>query len=175
MIQYNQIEFSVYKPHTPVYYVTCHSSWGNILLLTTEEGICGIHFLEKPLRYYLQLAEQRFNISLTHIPTQARDEWKYEVRSSTVLSLVVQGTVFQQRVWKALCSIPIGITCSYQMLAIRLGCLQSIRAVANAIAQNFIACLIPCHRIIRKNGQIGGYRWGVVRKKALLAYEKTFL
>src|SRR3569623_860641 len=148
------------------------SLFGEALLLTTEEGVCGFHFLDKPMNYYLQLAEQKLNVSPEYAPPQVQDRWKHICLSSAALSLVVQGTIFQRAVWKALCSIPVGTTCSYQALSAKLGSAQSARAVANAVAQNFIAWLIPCHRAIRQDGQIGGYRWGVSRKAMLLEHEK---
>jgi len=87
------------------------------------------------------------------------------------LELDVHGTPFQRRVWDALCAIPVGRTVTYAALARRIGEPESVRAVANACAANAIALAIPCHRVIRSNGTLSGYRWGVERKRALLARE----
>lgn len=87
------------------------------------------------------------------------------------LPLDVRGTAFQQRVWSALRRIPAGRTVSYADIARRIGAPQSVRAVAGAVAANPIAVAIPCHRVIRTDGSLSGYRWGVERKKALLERE----
>jgi AraC family transcriptional regulator of adaptative response/methylated-DNA-[protein]-cysteine methyltransferase len=87
------------------------------------------------------------------------------------LPLDVRGTVFQQRVWQALRAIPSGATASYTDIAARLGTPQAVRAVAQACASNRLAVAIPCHRVVRKDGALSGYRWGVERKRALLERE----
>jgi O-6-methylguanine DNA methyltransferase len=87
------------------------------------------------------------------------------------LELDIYGTPFQRRVWDALCGIPAGRTVTYAALASRIGEPGSARAVANACAANAIALAIPCHRVIRSDGTLSGYRWGVERKRALLARE----
>lgn len=91
--------------------------------------------------------------------------------SKYTLSLFLKGTNFQLKVWEALLRIPPGLVCSYQDLAIQIGKPTAARAVANAIGANPIAYLIPCHRVLRKSGLVGGYRWNPVRKKAILAWE----
>lgn len=83
----------------------------------------------------------------------------------------LQGTAFQQQVWQALREIPSGSTLSYGELAQRIGAPKAIRAVANACAANKLAVLIPCHRVVGKNGQLTGYRWGIKRKAELLRRE----
>ncbi len=87
--------------------------------------------------------------------------------------LDIKGTVFQRQVWTRLCDIPCGETISYEELACRLGMPKAFRAVANACARNELAIIIPCHRVVRKNGFISGYRWGVKRKQILLQREQT--
>lgn len=87
------------------------------------------------------------------------------------LPLDVRGTAFQQRVWQALRDIPPGQTVSYTQLADRIGSPTSVRAVARACAANTLAVAIPCHRVVRLNGELSGYRWGVARKQTLLARE----
>jgi AraC family transcriptional regulator of adaptative response/methylated-DNA-[protein]-cysteine methyltransferase len=83
----------------------------------------------------------------------------------------VPGTNFQIKVWEALLRIPPGSVVSYEDIARRIRAPRAVRAVANAVAHNPVAWLIPCHRVIRKSGALGGYRWGETRKKALLAWE----
>jgi AraC family transcriptional regulator of adaptative response/methylated-DNA-[protein]-cysteine methyltransferase len=87
------------------------------------------------------------------------------------LPLDVRGTAFQQRVWQALREIPAGRTVSYAELALRIGAPKSVRAVAQACGANVLAVAIPCHRVVRNDGGVSGYRWGVERKRALLARE----
>ena len=89
------------------------------------------------------------------------------------LPLDIRGTAFQQRVWQALRDIPAGATASYRDIAKRIGAPKAVRAVAQACAANAIAVAIPCHRVVRTDGSISGYRWGVARKRALLAREKA--
>jgi AraC family transcriptional regulator of adaptative response/methylated-DNA-[protein]-cysteine methyltransferase len=92
-------------------------------------------------------------------------------RTGLDLPLDVQGTAFQHRVWKALCAIPAGKTATYAEIARRIGKPDAVRAVAGACAANKIAVAIPCHRVVRTDGSLSGYRWGVGRKRALLDRE----
>ena len=87
------------------------------------------------------------------------------------LPLDVRGTAFQQRVWQALREIPAGSTASYSDIAQRIGSPNAVRAVAGACAANALAVAIPCHRVVRTDGALSGYRWGVERKRALLERE----
>jgi AraC family transcriptional regulator, regulatory protein of adaptative response / methylated-DNA-[protein]-cysteine methyltransferase len=89
------------------------------------------------------------------------------------LPLDVRGTAFQQRVWQALREIPSGSTASYAEIARRIGQPKAVRAVAQACASNGIAVAIPCHRVVRTDGALSGYRWGVERKRALLDRERA--
>jgi AraC family transcriptional regulator, regulatory protein of adaptative response / methylated-DNA-[protein]-cysteine methyltransferase len=92
-------------------------------------------------------------------------------RRGLELPLDVRGTAFQQRVWQALRDIPAGKTVSYTELARRIGSPKSVRAVAQACGANALAVAIPCHRVVRNDGALSGYRWGVKRKRALLDRE----
>jgi AraC family transcriptional regulator of adaptative response/methylated-DNA-[protein]-cysteine methyltransferase len=87
------------------------------------------------------------------------------------LPLDIQGTAFQQRVWNALQRIPVGSTASYADIAKQLGMPKSVRAIAQACAANSIAVAIPCHRVVKSDGKLSGYRWGVERKRTLLERE----
>ena len=87
------------------------------------------------------------------------------------LPLDIRGTAFQQRVWQALRQVPAGRTASYTEIANAIGSPKSVRAVAQACAANALAVAIPCHRIVRNDGGLSGYRWGVERKRALLEKE----
>lgn len=94
-----------------------------------------------------------------------------EIQLSTDLQCLLVGTPLQYNVWKALLEIPLGTTWSYQQLAAHIGKPKAVRAVANAVGANPISPLIPCHRIIRNNGHIGGYYWGTQAKRKLLKGE----
>jgi AraC family transcriptional regulator of adaptative response/methylated-DNA-[protein]-cysteine methyltransferase len=83
----------------------------------------------------------------------------------------IRATAFQWRVWQALQKIPRGSTRSYSDIAAAIGAPRSVRAVANACARNRLAVVVPCHRVIREDGSLGGYRWGIARKQDLLARE----
>jgi AraC family transcriptional regulator of adaptative response/methylated-DNA-[protein]-cysteine methyltransferase len=87
------------------------------------------------------------------------------------LPLDIRGTAFQQRVWRALRDIPSGSVASYAEIAARIGAPKSMRAVAQACGANSLAVAIPCHRVVRSNGSLSGYRWGVERKRVLLERE----
>ena len=89
------------------------------------------------------------------------------------LPLDVRGTAFQQRVWQALRQVPAGKTVTYAEIARRIGAASGVRAVAQACAANAIAVAIPCHRVIRTDGSLSGYRWGVERKRSLLERERA--
>jgi AraC family transcriptional regulator of adaptative response/methylated-DNA-[protein]-cysteine methyltransferase len=88
------------------------------------------------------------------------------------LPLDLRGTAFQERVWQALRTIPAGTTASYAEIAQRIGSPKAVRAVAQACAANALAVAIPCHRVVRSDGNLSGYRWGVERKRQLLERER---
>jgi AraC family transcriptional regulator of adaptative response/methylated-DNA-[protein]-cysteine methyltransferase len=94
-------------------------------------------------------------------------------RTGLDLPFDLRGTVFQRRVWEALREVPIGTTSSYSEIAKRIGAPKSVRAVARAIASNRLAVVVPCHRVLCRDGSISGYRWGVERKMSLLEKEQV--
>lgn len=103
------------------------------------------------------------------------DEYFAGERKEFSLGIELDGTDFQRYVWQELMKIPYGTTVAYSQLAQKLGTIQAVRAVANAVAANKLAILIPCHRVIGKNGNLTGYRWGMERKKQLLELESMIL
>ena len=168
----NCFTFQTYKENTSVYYHCYNHSLGAMVLFTTKEGICGLHFLVEPLNNHLAIAEKKLRSPLysnKHVTTYW---WTQLIGKEKNIPLLLAGTLFQKKVWKTLCTIPIGSTTTYQAIATQLTIPQSTRAVANSIAKNNIAWLIPCHRVIRKDRKLGGYRWGESIKKRLLAYEQ---
>jgi AraC family transcriptional regulator of adaptative response/methylated-DNA-[protein]-cysteine methyltransferase len=154
-------------------------SLGTILVAASEKGICAISLGSDP-QQLLQEFQDRF-ANATLIPGgKAFDAWVARVLAfveapgvGLSLPLDIRGTAFQQRVWQALTEIPVGTTISYSELAERIGSPKSVRAVARACATNSIALAIPCHRVVRSDGALSGYRWGVERKRTLLEREQN--
>jgi AraC family transcriptional regulator of adaptative response/methylated-DNA-[protein]-cysteine methyltransferase len=152
-------------------------SLGAILVAATAKGICAILIGEDPDRLVRDLQDRFPQAELVGAEpgferTVAQVVGLVEApRIGLDLPLDVRGTAFQQRVWEALRRIPPGQTVSYAELAERVGLPAGARAVAGACAANPVAVAIPCHRVVRNDGSISGYRWGVERKRALLERE----
>ena len=149
---------------------------GKMLLAATERGICSIclgdseEILERELRSEYPKAEtiradRELDAAVKKLLAML------EGRSAASLPLDIQATAFQRRVWEALQSIPRGATKSYREIAVELGHPQAARAVARACATNPVAIAIPCHRVVREDGKLAGYRWGAERKRKLLDLE----
>jgi AraC family transcriptional regulator of adaptative response/methylated-DNA-[protein]-cysteine methyltransferase len=100
-------------------------------------------------------------------------EFLEEPKAALALPLDLRGTAFQRRVWEALTRIPFGETRTYGQMAEAIGAPRAVRAVARACAQNHVSLAVPCHRVVGKDGDLTGYRWGVPRKRALLAKERA--
>lgn len=150
---------------------------GSILVAATDQGVCAILLGDDPESLVHEL-QDRFPLAELIGGDAAFEQWMAQVVgfvehpvSGFHLPLDVRGTAFQQRVWHALRKIPPGSTVSYTELARRIGSPQSVRAVAHACAANPLAVAIPCHRVVRTDGALAGYRWGVERKRALLQRE----
>jgi AraC family transcriptional regulator of adaptative response/methylated-DNA-[protein]-cysteine methyltransferase len=153
----------------------CFLGW--VLIAATEQGICALEFADEPgvldERLRARFSEAEFVES-----DPAFREWSAQIlahlespRDDLDLPLDVWGTAFQRRVWTALREIPPGSTASYGEVAARLGNPKAARAVARACATNPVSVAIPCHRVIRSDGGLGGYRWGLERKRKLLERE----
>lgn len=154
-------------------------SLGSILVAATPKGVCAILLGDDPNALVREL-EDRFPGASLEPGDAAFDDWVAKVvglvESPEVgleLPLDVRGTAFQQRVWRALREIPLGSTATYAEIAARIGAASSARAVARACAANGLAVAIPCHRVVRTDGDLSGYRWGVERKRALLERERA--
>jgi AraC family transcriptional regulator of adaptative response/methylated-DNA-[protein]-cysteine methyltransferase len=155
------------------------SPFGECLIAVTARGVCHLGFLP-PEDRRAALAELAAEWPRAHIEEApcvtaplARRLFARGNGHSPGIDLHVRGTNFQIKVWEALLRIPPGGVVSYEELAQHIHAPRAVRAVANAVAHNPVACLIPCHRVIRKSGALGGYRWGETRKKILLAWEAT--
>lgn len=155
------------------------SALGLLLVAATEKGVCCIEFGDTRKALKQNLRERFLAATLTEDEADLK-RWVAEIATfvrtpsrGLKLPLDIQGTAFQQRVWKALQAIPLGQTASYQEVAVAIGKPTAQRAVAQACGANKLALAIPCHRVVRNNGELGGYRWGVNRKEHLLEHEKS--
>lgn len=150
---------------------------GSIVVAQSARGVCAILLGDDPNRLVEDLQDQ------FHSATLIGGDADFERLMAEVVGFIeapklglklpldLQGTAFQQRVWQALAQIPPGTTASYAQIAQRIGLPSASRAVALACAANHIAVAIPCHRVVRSDGALSGYRWGVERKRALLTRE----
>ncbi|MEC5344312.1 bifunctional DNA-binding transcriptional regulator/O6-methylguanine-DNA methyltransferase Ada [Brenneria populi] len=152
-------------------------SVGDILVAESERGICAILLGDDPQQLVNELQEMFANARLLGGDAAFEQRMAQVVgfveapKIGLALPLDIRGTLFQQRVWQALRDIPVGETASYGAIAAGIGLPAASRAVAGACAANRLAVAIPCHRVVRQDGSPSGYRWGVERKKALLAKE----
>ena len=160
-------------------YAVVPSYLGWVLVAVTGRGICRIDFGDDP-----EILEMRLAANFPRAEIQADDPVITSIIAQTIafleapgkgleLPLDIQGTAFQQRVWSALQQIQPGTTASYAEIAAQIGNPKAARAVAQACAANKLAVAIPCHRVVRGDGGLGGYRWGTQRKRALLDREAS--
>lgn len=160
-------------------YTCTDSPLGRMLIAATERGLCAIQFadsdgeLEQGLKHEFPFANRRRD-------DHAIESWKQDLlcqmqgqKLNSSLPLDIQATAFQRRVWSYLQSIPFGATRSYGQVAEAIGQPKATRAVARACATNPVAVAIPCHRVVREDGDLGGYRWGIERKETLLELERA--
>lgn len=153
-------------------------SLGAILVAATARGVCALWLGDDPDALVRELQDRFCSAHLVGGDPEFEHWMALAVASvespcmGQDLPLDVRGTAFQQRTWQTLRTIPFGATASYAEVAARLGMPRATRAVANACGANPVAVVIPCHRVVRRDGAPGGYRWGVARKQALLAREQ---
>jgi AraC family transcriptional regulator of adaptative response/methylated-DNA-[protein]-cysteine methyltransferase len=162
-------------------YALGRSSLGWVLVARSVAGICAILIGDDPKKLVDQLRDHFGGSPLGEDETGLRDALRAVVALAEEpwrglgLPLDIKGTAFQRRVWRAVSEIPPGETVSYAEIARRIGEPKALRAVAGACAANILALAIPCHRVLRRNGSLSGYRWGLARKRALLAHEARAL
>lgn len=162
---------------TKIYFALGICSMGDILVAQSEKGICAILLGDDANRLLQDLQDKFPQAELIGNNTE------FEQLVSQVVGFVeapeiglnlpldIRGTAFQQRVWQALRDIPVGTKVSYSDIAQQIGSPKAVRAVAGACAANMLAVAIPCHRVVRNDGALSGYRWGIERKQALLNKE----
>ena len=162
-----------------IHFAVGECSLGSLLVARSEKGVCAILLGDSPEALVRDL-QDRF----PHARLIGGDAQFEKLVAKVVgfveapaigleLPLDVRGTAFQHRVWQALREIPVGSTASYADIAKRIGAPKSVRAVAQACGANALAVAIPCHRVVRSDGGLSGYRWGVERKRNLLTKEAT--
>jgi AraC family transcriptional regulator of adaptative response/methylated-DNA-[protein]-cysteine methyltransferase len=150
--------------------------FGECLVAITERGICSMSFLEDNADVFLaelQSNWQHAGIKRNQAGTQKVVENMFNTNAKNTIKLLVKGTTFQLKVWEALLKIPFGSLVSYQTIANGIDSPNAMRAVGSAVGANPVAYLIPCHRVIRQEAIIGQYRWGSLRKTALIGWEKA--
>jgi AraC family transcriptional regulator of adaptative response/methylated-DNA-[protein]-cysteine methyltransferase len=158
-------------------FATAESSIGWVLVATTDRGICSIALGDSAEGLVKGLIERFPKAELAGEDGLFAEQLRRVValveapRIGLDLPLDIRGTAFQRQVWEALRAIPLGSTVTYADVAKSIGRPSSVRAVANACGSNELAVVIPCHRVVRTDGGLGGYRWGIERKQALLEGE----
>jgi AraC family transcriptional regulator of adaptative response/methylated-DNA-[protein]-cysteine methyltransferase len=152
--------------------------FGSCLIAVTERGICSINFAGEDTAASLVVLQndwENADIKNNQKRTKEYTELIFDASAAKNLRLLVRGTKFQIKVWEALLKIPFGSVTNYQTIADIIKEPTAVRAVASAIGNNPIAYVIPCHRVIRREGLVGQYHWGSARKAAIIGWEKSQL
>lgn len=163
---------------TAIEYACTETDFANILVARTEQGVCTVTLgdtaaeLIADLQQRLPKAQLIKNAQALAPILENITDFLAAPQTPLDFALDIQGSDFQKSVWAVLQTIPVGETLSYSELAQRLDKPTAVRAVANACGANPLALVIPCHRVLRSDGGLSGYRWGVERKRALLAKEQ---
>ena len=148
--------------------------FGEALIGFTDKGICYLGFIDdNKTEIFNRFNELWENANLVHNEIAANEYLENIFVKNKKYNLFVKGTNLQVNVWKALLNLPNGIVATYQDIANYLDKPKAVRAIASAIGRNHVGYLIPCHRVIAKSGAMSGYRWGIERKKILIAYESV--
>jgi AraC family transcriptional regulator, regulatory protein of adaptative response / methylated-DNA-[protein]-cysteine methyltransferase len=174
-------EYKKGAPGMNMEYSITKTTLGHVLVAATERGISAIYLGENDKRLVSELRAEYPKAELKQ-NSESHGDWMKEIckridgaTPSVELPLDVQATAFQRRVWNELQKIPLGTTRTYTQVAHALGKPKSVRAVARACATNPVSIVVPCHRVIRADGQLAGYRWGLKRKQELLEREGSQL
>lgn len=172
-------EYRAGAPQLEIRFAVGGCSLGQVLVAASDRGVCAILLGDSPTVLASDLAARFPRARLLEGGTD------FQAQLQSVITLVerpaggldlpldVRGTAFQERVWQALRAVPAGVTTNYTELAQAIGAPRAVRAVAGACAANPLAIAIPCHRVLRSDGNLSGYRWGVDRKRELLAREQA--
>jgi len=161
-----------------IHYGFHHGPFGRfILAVTSEQRICALEFVEGEEEAVAALKHQWNQSSIFYDPefTETYAGHLFDFKRSSSFNLLVKGTPFQLKVWEALLKIPFGSLVSYQAVSEHVNNPRGLQATGGAIGRNPVAYLIPCHRVVRKTGEINGYKWGLDRKSALIGWEAAHL
>lgn len=172
-------EFKAQGEGLQIRYGVHDTPFGKSLIATTARGICNLHFLgpHQDAEEVLRLDWRKAEIIRDPKATQEISDHIFNptFSNSKPLRLFVKGTNFQVQIWRSLLRIPFGGMTTYQTVAEMIGRPTATRAVGNAVGNNPVAYLIPCHRVIRESGGLGGYHWGIERKTAILSWEASHI
>ena len=177
-------EFKTGGAGLQIWYGIHETMFGDCLIATTARGVCNLYFLDgmdnqaaalllreewakAEIIYDRQITQPIYDRLFSSLPN-------LNIAKQPPLTLFVKGTNFQIQVWRALLRIPFGGITTYQGLGRSLGRSNAARAIGNAVGSNPISFIIPCHRVIRESGELGGYRWGLERKTAILGWEASY-
>lgn len=162
---------------TTISYQFAITPFGEVLVAATRKGVCDLVFVDGKKDTLVALRKRHMECALKQASTpmirNALKKFNSRHASRTVVPIDLQGTLFQQHVWKALQRIPHGAVTTYGAIAKQIGRPQAVRAVGTAVGANPVAVLVPCHRVIASDGKVGAYRWGSIRKAALLLWEQN--
>lgn len=158
-------------------YSFAETAFGKIIVASTKKGICHLAFTDNDEESLQNLIDRFPNASFKQVVDKMQQNalfiFKQDWKDLSRIKLHLKGTDFQLKVWEALLKIPMGGLCSYSFVAESLNKPRASRAVGSAIGDNPVAFLIPCHRVIKSNGEIGEYHWTNTRKKALIGWESS--
>jgi AraC family transcriptional regulator of adaptative response/methylated-DNA-[protein]-cysteine methyltransferase len=153
------------------------TTFGQCLIGMTDRGICWLSFVsaDEDPRVHLEQMKEHWHNSLFHENEELTSDIVKNIfnddATNKKLHLFVKGTNFQIKVWEALLKLPLGSVATYQRIAEKIQSPKAMQAVGSAVGSNHIAYLIPCHRVIRKDGILGEYRWDAIRKKSIIGWE----
>ncbi len=162
---------------TELHFATANCSLGVVLVAASQRGICAVFLGDQAGRLSTDLSRRFPKASIQPGGAELRQLVAQVVKviesraSASTLPLDIRGTIFQEKVWQALRNVPVGTTATYAEIAERISQPKAFRAVAQACGANPVAVIVPCHRVVRTDGHLSGYRWGIERKRALLERE----
>lgn len=161
------------KTDLEIFYGFAESPFGNCFIAWFGNKICQLSFFDN-VEYELELFSDKFSDYKLKRNDDIAKEFSTQIFQRGIRpALYLEGTEFQMKVWEALIEIPTNTTTTYADIAEKVGKPKAVRAVGTAVGANPIAYLVPCHRVIRTDGTLGGYRWGLEVKMKILAFEKS--
>jgi AraC family transcriptional regulator of adaptative response/methylated-DNA-[protein]-cysteine methyltransferase len=171
-------EFKLQGEGLTIEYGITESPFGPVLIGVTKRGVCHFHFVNVSKKTMIKEMKKKWAKATFHESQKAADDVCKKIfspikKNKKEIQILAAGTPFQLKVWEALLTIPEGALMSYQDIADLIDRPKSARAVGSAIGANSIGCLIPCHRVIKSSGVVGEYRWGTLRKHALIGLESS--